>query len=124
MWWLALEAVIAQQRAASGSASTAATAGSTAHVHGRSTSVYEHIYGGCAASTTEDELRRAVRELAARYRVDIAAFCDELCMTWQEIGELAADPLVTIGAHTVNHVDADQGRRRGGALRDARTAAP
>ena len=25
-------------------------------------------------------------------------------MTWEEIGELAADPLVTIGAHTVNHV--------------------
>ena len=31
-------------------------------------------------------------------------FCKELCMTWEEIGELAADPLVTIGAHTVNHV--------------------
>ena len=25
-------------------------------------------------------------------------------MTWQEIADLAADPLVTIGAHTVNHV--------------------
>ena len=25
-------------------------------------------------------------------------------MDWEEIGELAADPLVTIGAHTVNHM--------------------
>jgi peptidoglycan/xylan/chitin deacetylase (PgdA/CDA1 family) len=25
-------------------------------------------------------------------------------MSWQELTELAADPLVTIGAHTVNHV--------------------
>jgi len=39
-----------------------------------------------------------------RYQVDIAAFCDELCMKWDELATLAADPLVTIGAHTVNHV--------------------
>jgi len=36
--------------------------------------------------------------------VGIAGFCEELCMTWSELAELAADPLVTIGAHTVNHV--------------------
>ena len=53
---------------------------------------------------TEAEVRQVVRELAAWHRVDIAAFCAELCMTWQEIAGLAADPLVTIGAHTVNHV--------------------
>jgi len=45
-----------------------------------------------------------VRDLSARYHVDIAAFCDELCMNWQELARLADDPLVTIGAHTVNHV--------------------
>jgi peptidoglycan/xylan/chitin deacetylase (PgdA/CDA1 family) len=36
--------------------------------------------------------------------VDIAAFCEQLCMTWDELARLASDPLVTIGAHTVNHV--------------------
>jgi peptidoglycan/xylan/chitin deacetylase (PgdA/CDA1 family) len=45
-----------------------------------------------------------VRDLCRRYRVDMARFCAELCMTWDEIRELARDPLVTIGAHTVNHV--------------------
>jgi peptidoglycan/xylan/chitin deacetylase (PgdA/CDA1 family) len=45
-----------------------------------------------------------VRELSARYGVDLAAICHTLCMTWEEIAALAADPLVTIGAHTVNHV--------------------
>ena len=53
---------------------------------------------------TEDELRRVVRDLAAGHRVDIASFCRDLCMDWQEIVDLAADPLVTIGAHTVNHM--------------------
>jgi peptidoglycan/xylan/chitin deacetylase (PgdA/CDA1 family) len=45
-----------------------------------------------------------VRDLGTRYGVDSAAFCNDLCMTWAEIGEIAADPLATIGAHTVNHV--------------------
>jgi peptidoglycan/xylan/chitin deacetylase (PgdA/CDA1 family) len=42
--------------------------------------------------------------LSARYGVDMAPVGDALCMTWDEIRELAADPLVTFGAHTVNHV--------------------
>ena len=53
-------------------------------------------------------MRAIVRDLAARYQVDIAAFCKDLCMSWQEITALAADPLVTIGAHTVNHLDAGE----------------
>jgi peptidoglycan/xylan/chitin deacetylase (PgdA/CDA1 family) len=64
---------------------------------------------------TEDELRSVVRDLAARYRVDIPAVCDELCMTWDEIRDLSRDPLVTIGAHTVNHVMLKK-------IADARTA--
>jgi peptidoglycan/xylan/chitin deacetylase (PgdA/CDA1 family) len=35
--------------------------------------------------------------------VDIVAFCNELCMSWEELAELAADPRVTIGAQTVTH---------------------
>jgi peptidoglycan/xylan/chitin deacetylase (PgdA/CDA1 family) len=44
-----------------------------------------------------------MRDLTARHRVDMASFCATLCMGWDEIAKLAADPLVTIGAHTVNH---------------------
>jgi len=45
-----------------------------------------------------------VRDIGARYGIDSAALCRDLCMTWDEIGQIAADPLATIGAHTVNHV--------------------
>ena len=65
--------------------------------------LYDDLYGYLRSMKTEDELRRVVRDLAARHRVDMAAFCRDLCMEWREIIDLAADPLVTIGAHTVNH---------------------
>jgi peptidoglycan/xylan/chitin deacetylase (PgdA/CDA1 family) len=65
---------------------------------------------------SEAELRRVVRDLAARHGVDMGVVCEDECMTWDEIGEMAADPLCTIGAHTVNHMmlkklDTDQAVR-------------
>jgi peptidoglycan/xylan/chitin deacetylase (PgdA/CDA1 family) len=65
--------------------------------------LFDEIYWWLRARPTEAELRGVVRNLAAFYHVDIAALCDELCMTWSELAQLASDPLVTIGAHTVNH---------------------
>jgi peptidoglycan/xylan/chitin deacetylase (PgdA/CDA1 family) len=84
LWWVALEAVIAQ--------------------NSRIGMVYDAVYGYLRSMKTEEELRRVVRDLCATYRVDIPALCRDLCMSWEEIAELAADPLVTIGAHTVNHM--------------------
>jgi hypothetical protein len=49
------------------------------------------------------ELSRIIDDLTARYDVDLRALCREQCMTWSEIAELAADPLVTIGGHSVTH---------------------
>jgi len=103
LWWLVLEAVIARN----------------AHVDlvmdgedrrfecgtvEQKRETYDAIYGWLRRLKTEDELRAVVRELGARYHVDVGAFCRDLCMSWQELEQIAADPLVTIGAHTVNHV--------------------
>lgn len=66
--------------------------------------VYEHLYWWLRARPSDAAMRDTVRELAARYGVDLAAICDAQCMTWDDLGEIADDPLVTIGAHTVNHV--------------------
>lgn len=44
-----------------------------------------------------------MRDLAAWHRVISASFCRDQCINWQEIIELAVDPQVTFGAHTVNY---------------------
>jgi peptidoglycan/xylan/chitin deacetylase (PgdA/CDA1 family) len=103
LWWLTLERTIAGQRRIS-----LVMGGQDRRYDCETTEakyeLYEHIYWWLRSLDSEEDLRRAVRDLGARYGVGTAAVCDELCMNWEEIGEVAADPLATIGAHTVNHV--------------------
>jgi peptidoglycan/xylan/chitin deacetylase (PgdA/CDA1 family) len=103
MWWLALEAVIARNEHV-GLRLDGQDRWFSCRTVDEKTAMFEHLYWWLRRRETEEELRQVVRELAARYHVDIAKFCGDLCMTWQELAGLAADPLVTIGAHTVNHV--------------------
>jgi peptidoglycan/xylan/chitin deacetylase (PgdA/CDA1 family) len=103
LWWRTLEAVIARHNR------IALVMDGEDHRYDCDSpeakyELYEHIYWWLRSLGNEDDLREAVRDLGARYGVDSAAFCTDLCMTWAEIGEIASDPLATIGAHTVNHV--------------------
>jgi peptidoglycan/xylan/chitin deacetylase (PgdA/CDA1 family) len=103
LWWLAIEAVVARNQRISflvDEQERSFDCGTLAEKH----HVFDQLYRWVRSFRTEDELRRVVRDLSVRYQVDIAAFCEELCMSWDELGRLAADPLVTIGARTVNHV--------------------
>jgi peptidoglycan/xylan/chitin deacetylase (PgdA/CDA1 family) len=103
LWWVALEAVIAQNRRI-GMLIDGKQQFFECDSVSEKRELYDAVYGYLRSMKTEDELRKTVRDLCATYRVDIAAFCRDLCMSWEEIVELAADPLVTIGAHTVNHM--------------------
>jgi peptidoglycan/xylan/chitin deacetylase (PgdA/CDA1 family) len=103
LWWVALEAVIAQNSRIGMVINGKDQFFECASVKDKR-ELYGEIYGYLRSMKTEDELRKVVRDLCATYRVDIASFCRELCMSWQQIAELAVDPLVTIGAHTVNHM--------------------
>jgi peptidoglycan/xylan/chitin deacetylase (PgdA/CDA1 family) len=103
LWWLALEAVVARNDRITlllGGQEQGFECGTLPEKR----HLYDQLYGYVRSLPTEDALRRFVRDLGGRYHVDIAAFCEQLCMNWGELATLAADPLVTIGAHTVNHV--------------------
>jgi peptidoglycan/xylan/chitin deacetylase (PgdA/CDA1 family) len=100
--WLALESVVAANDNLS-----LEMDGRTCNLHCRTlkekNQAYLTIWRWVHTRSSDDEGREVVRNLARRYAVDGAAIRDALCLTWDEIAELAADPLVTIGAHTVNH---------------------
>jgi peptidoglycan/xylan/chitin deacetylase (PgdA/CDA1 family) len=103
LWWLALEAVIARNDsivvALDGAERTIACA--TTRQKGEA---YDTVYWWLRGLRTEAEIHAFIDALSVRYGIDVRPTADELCMTWDEIREFAADPLVTIGAHTVNHV--------------------
>jgi peptidoglycan/xylan/chitin deacetylase (PgdA/CDA1 family) len=101
LWWLALEKVIlkvdalnmkidgSQRRLRCG---TPAEKDATFH------SVYWWL-----RSIDEVDARGIVRELCDGIDFQADSLCADLMMSWAEIGQLAADPLVTIGAHTRRH---------------------
>jgi peptidoglycan/xylan/chitin deacetylase (PgdA/CDA1 family) len=102
LWWLVLEAVIARNDRIGlqiGGRNRLFDCASVADKR----ALFDEVYWWLRSLPTETELRNVIRNLAAIYHVDIASFCNDLCMTWRELANLAADPLVTIGAHTVNH---------------------
>jgi peptidoglycan/xylan/chitin deacetylase (PgdA/CDA1 family) len=103
LWWLVLENVIAANtRVALRMDGKDCRFDCTTTQEKRQ--AYDAIYWWLRSLRTPEEMSVAVRDLAHRYGVDVAAFCETLCMTWDELTAFAGDPLVTVGAHTVNHI--------------------
>jgi peptidoglycan/xylan/chitin deacetylase (PgdA/CDA1 family) len=101
LWWLALEQAI-------GRAETL-----TVRMDGRQRrwpcrsaaekdAAFHAIYWWLRRSR-EDDARAFVAELCRATGFDPSRLCADLVMGWDEIRRLAADPLVTIGAHTRRH---------------------
>ncbi len=101
LWWIALERVIAKAN------SLAVIIGGTAMQLDATTvankkAAFERMHDWLR-TLPEFELKREMQALCARHGVDPAAICADLCMSWHELKEFAADPLVTIGAHSITH---------------------
>jgi peptidoglycan/xylan/chitin deacetylase (PgdA/CDA1 family) len=103
LWWSALETVIAQNSRVGMVVNGKDQYFESATI-GEKKELYDAVYNYLLSMKTDEELRRAVRDLCATYSLDLADLCRDLCMDWSELAELAADPLCTIGAHTVNHM--------------------
>ncbi|MGZ5865503.1 MAG: polysaccharide deacetylase family protein [Xanthobacteraceae bacterium] len=102
LWWMAVAAVVAK------STSVAMLFdGRQQHVTAVTDADKRYLYDGLMrwllARRDNDEIITFVNDLAGRYGVDIAEMRQRVCMTWQQIGELAVKPLVTIGAQSVTH---------------------
>ena len=103
LWWAVLEQVVAANAFIVVDMERKARRFDCRSVADKNT-VYLALRGWLAERSSEAEMLAIVRGLATRYAIDMAAICASLCMTWDEISALAQDPLVTIGAHTVNHI--------------------
>jgi len=114
LWWLTLERVVAHNDWIALSIGSETRRFDCRRIDDKR-KAFDVIYWWLHGLDSDIERGRVVGELARRHGVEISAFCRELCLTWNELAGLAADPLVTIGAHTVNHIvlkkaDADLAR--------------
>jgi peptidoglycan/xylan/chitin deacetylase (PgdA/CDA1 family) len=103
LWWLMLEVAIANSDAIEFTLDgTLQRLPCASLVQKRE--VFGKMYWWLRDLPTNAEIVGIVSELAQRCGIDPQALCEKDCMTWTEIADMARDPLVTIGAHTVNHV--------------------
>lgn len=102
LWWLALEKVIAATGSIEIKMDGAFRRFSCALPHEKDRAF--HAIYWWLRRIPEGEARRTVGELCRTHGVDVSRLCRELVMTWDEIRDLARDPLVTIGAHTRGHL--------------------
>ena len=101
LWWLALEKVIVQVDALDvkiDGSQRRLRCGTPAEKDATFPTLYWWL-----RSIDEVDARGFVRELCDGIDFDADRLCADLMMNWEEIAQLAADPLVTIGAHTRRH---------------------
>ena len=101
LWWIALEMAIAKTDAVEVTMGGVATHLDTATAHAKQVA-FDRLHDWLR-TLPEHDLQREITALCARYGIDQAAICRDRCMSWDELKAFAADPLVTVGAHSITH---------------------
>jgi peptidoglycan/xylan/chitin deacetylase (PgdA/CDA1 family) len=101
LWWIALEMAVAKASAIEVAIDGVACRLDTATPPAKE-AAFDRLHDWLRG-LPEHEMRREMSALCDRTGVDEAAICRALCMTWDELKSFAADPLVTVGAHSVSH---------------------
>lgn len=101
LWWLVLERVVAKRQFIAvhwgGDLESFRCVNDA-----EKSAAFERIYWRLRAMP-EKSARRIVAHLASESGIDHLSPCRELVMSWSELRELAAEPLVSVGAHTQSH---------------------
>ena len=100
-WWLALELAIATHERVSLMIDRDERHFVVADAD-RKMQLYDYLYHLMRRMPAAD-LDHAIKDLCARYGVDMAAVSRDIALTWDDVATLAADPRVTIGSATVNY---------------------
>jgi peptidoglycan/xylan/chitin deacetylase (PgdA/CDA1 family) len=105
-WWIAIERLLAKADAieidVDGTPQRI-----PAHTVALKEAAFAHLHEW-VRNMPDERIARSILKLCARHDVDAAAISGELCMNWDELREIAADPLVTLGAHTASHCNLAQ----------------
>lgn len=102
LWWVALERLIAGRDEITvdiGEGTERITTRSPAEKE----AAFARLNAWVVAQPDDRRASAAVGQWCARHGIDADAISGELCMTWPELRDFAADPLVEIGAHTNSH---------------------
>jgi peptidoglycan/xylan/chitin deacetylase (PgdA/CDA1 family) len=102
LWWVALERVVATADVIEAPIDGQMVRLDTSTLAGKDMA-FDRLHGWLRGLPEEADIRREVSTLCAAHDIDEDAVSRELCMSWDELKPFAADPLVTIGAHTVSH---------------------
>jgi peptidoglycan/xylan/chitin deacetylase (PgdA/CDA1 family) len=101
LWWRGLEAVIAGNTQVDAKIQSTALQFKTVS-DAQKQMAWQQLYWP-VRQLEQKQQRVWIKQFCEANRVDLGAICRAEAMTWEELREIAKDPLCTIGAHTINH---------------------